>query len=320
MRRGTVITLGASAVFGIVAVFMARGLIDRAVNTQYAQRDASQIKPVKAVQTQPVLVASLDLSVGDTLSPQHLRLAEYPVEALPVGSFGDFDLLFSDPQNPPVVLVRMTQNEPVLEFKISGPGGHATLSTMIQEGMRAVSIRITDVTGVSGFIKPGDAVDILLTQEVDQISKPNKGRQNTRGNENYKVAFTTGLLVQNVRVLGVGAQRAIETGNAETTKTLTLEVSHTQAQKLALASSVGSLSMALRSIGSEEATVSRTLTMSDLNTGSSPTRRTAARNKSVAIKPAHNTASVTVIRNGNRDQVTVFKEDEKQPHMAGGSL
>lgn len=320
MRRGTVITLGASAVFGVLAIFMARGFIDKAVSVQYAQSKASQKPPRKAIQTTPVLVSTLDLNVGDRLLPQHLRLVDYPLNAVPLGSYTDFDLLFTNPEKPPVVLVKMTENEPVLEYKVSGPGGFATLSARIGDGMRAVSIRITDVSGVSGFVKPGDAVDIMLTQEVDKNGKPAARQRGSVGAEEYKAIFTTHLLVQNVRVLGAGAQTDIQSGGAAKTKTLTLEVSHEQAQKLALAGSVGSLSLALRSIGSEEILIPSTLTMSGLKTSLPQKTRSANRKSSNKPQPTNDTVSVTVIRNGKRDQVNVFQENEEEPQMAGGSL
>ena len=316
MRRGTILTLGASAVFGMLAIFLARGFINKAVSSQYElSRNNLPQKTEKSIETVAVLVTSEDLEIGDELLPQYLRLAEYPIDALPVGSYQSFDQLFVDPENPPIILARMTENEPVLGFKISGPGGYPSLSSMIADGKRAVSIRVSDVSGVSGFLKPGDAVDISLTQEVDKNKKSRTRTRSTGAFENYKAVFTTALLVQNVRVLGVGKHTDYETDTRDRIKTVTLEVTHKQAQKIALAQAVGQLNLALRGKGSDEVLGPNTTLMSGLKLGSETAKRRVVRR----VKAKPDTVAVTVIRNGQREQVSVFKENETKK-LAGGSL
>jgi pilus assembly protein CpaB len=316
MRRGTILTLGASAVFGMLAIFLARGFINKAVSSQYElSRNNVPLAAAKNIETEAVLVTNQDLEIGDELLPQFLRVTEYPLDALPAGSYQSFDQLFADPENPPIVLARMTENEPILGFKISGPGGYPSLSSMIADGKRAISIRVSDVSGVSGFLKPGDAVDISLTQEVDKNKKSRTRKLSSGAPEDYKAVFTTALLVQNVRVLGVGKQTNYETDTRDRVKTVTLEVTHKQAQKIALAQAVGQLNLALRGKGSDEILGPNTTLMSGLKLGSETVKRRVVRR----AKVKSNTVAVTVIRNGQREQVSVFKENETKK-LAGGSL
>jgi pilus assembly protein CpaB len=132
-------------------------------------------------------------------------------------------------------------NEPVLSWKVTGPGERATLSAVVDDGMRAMSVRINDVLGVAGFVLPGDRVDILLTRK----------------------SFTD-ILLQNVKVLAIDQIADERVEKPSLAKTATLEVNTIDAQKLTLAQTVGSLSLALRAAGSVEAAAPRRITMSDL--------------------------------------------------------
>jgi len=317
VRRSTVITLGASAAFGVIAIMLARGFINNAVNTQYEQ-SLTQVKavPVKNIQTVPVLVADMPLKFGAQLSPQNLRLVNYPADAVPLGGYSSFEQLFTDPEQPPVVLMQMTENEPVLAFKVSGPGGRAALSSLIGENMRAVAIRVNDVSGVAGFVQPGDSVDVLLTREIET-------KKRGAAKDGGKLNYTTGLLVQKVRVLGTDQRTETQANDPKVVRTITLEVDHEQAQKLTLAQAVGELSLNLRRIGSSEQIMSRQTVLRDLTARGQKrpvrsVRRTNSPRVSAAPAPTGSTANVTIIRNGKSQQVNVFKEKQAEPGLAGG--
>ena len=316
VRTNTLVTLGASAAFGILAIVIARGWVNDAVSSQYQQSraDTSSISLRKKVNTVPVLVADMDLNFGDYLTPQSVRLVDYPEDAVPLGSYTEFDNLFTDLSLPTVSLTRMVMNEPVLDFKISGPGGRGSLSALIGEDMRAVSIRVNDVAGVGGFIVPGDHVDVMMTRDHDP-EKP--------GGEKI-----TNLLIQNLKVLGTDQNNDQQSAAPQVVQTVTLEVKNEEAQKLILAMTVGKLSLTLRRVGETDADPATEVTVADLNSmvlKRKPVRRrsvkTGAATRSATIKkPAGSSASVTVIRNGERDQVKVKKAPETEPKMAGGSL
>ena len=125
------------------------------------------------------------------------------------------------------MLASIERNEPLLRAKITGPGQKATLSAVIQDGMRATTVRVNDVEGVAGFVLPGDHVDILMTRQVDKASS------------------STDVVLQNVRVLAIDQLADDASDKPTVVKAVTLEVDTVAAQRVSLASSVGALSLAV---------------------------------------------------------------------------
>ena len=201
----------------------------------------SQKKPMA---TQTIVVASKPLRFGVELGAMSLREVAWPEDALPAGAFNKIADLTSRGRR--VVLAAIEANEPILASKITGPGQRATLSAVLGDGMKAVTIRVNDVEGVAGFVLPGDRVDIVLTRQQD------------------KTAAAADVVLQNVRVLAVDQIADERADKPSVAKAVTLEVEVTAAQKLALAATVGTLSLALRKAGEATATNTRRITLSDL--------------------------------------------------------
>ena len=130
------------------------------------------------------------------------------------------------------MLTAIEANEPILSSKITGPGQRATLSAMIADGMRAVTIRVNDVEGVAGFVLPGDRVDVALTRQGDKSA-----------------STSTDVVLQNVKVLAIDQIADERADKPSIARAVTLEVDTNSAQKLALASPVGTLSLMLRKAG-----------------------------------------------------------------------
>jgi len=128
------------------------------------------------------------------------------------------------------------------------------LSTLIAPGMRATTIRVNDVSGVAGFVLPGDRVDVLLTRD------PTSGKR--RGNN-----LQTDVFLQNMKVLAIAQDANQDRNKAAVVKAVTLEVTPTQAQKLTLAQKLGSLSLALRHINTVNAEAPQSIKARDLNVG-----------------------------------------------------
>ena len=304
MRLNTLVTLGASAAFGLMAVVLARGWINDAVQDEYRQT-----RPAQAVQAEvpsfgvPVVIVKNDLSFGDDLSPEALRIVDYPEDAVPFGAYSSIQDIFTDPTARTVVLTQMRLNEPLLDYKISGPGGKGSLSARITEGYRAAAIRINDVTGVGGFIVPGDYVDVIYTRDKD----PNDRRGNSE--------LISDVLLQNIKVLGIDQNLSDETDAADIAKTVTVEVSNADAQRLHLALDNGKLSLTLRARGEIEITPVTTIAASTLN-GTAPRKVKNAYRRKTAKAPS-STAEVTIIRGDQRDQVSVHRE-VTEPVLAGG--
>ena len=174
-------------------------------------------------------------------------------DALPNGAFSKISDLTSSGKR--IALTAMEPNEPVLATKITGTGQRATLSAMLRDGMKAVTIRVNDVEGVAGFVLPGDRVDVALTRQVD------------------KIAATSEIVMQNARVLAVDQIADERADKPSVAKAVTLEVDMTGAQKLTLAASIGTLALILRKAGEAASEYTRRVTISDLSTASQPARR-----------------------------------------------
>lgn len=254
MRTNTIIALGVSAAFGVGAVVLARVWVKSAVEAEVASAPRPAVAS-KQIETVSVLVAAHDIARGQRLSPDMLREVDWPAEAAPQGYFQDARALFVDPSRPPVALINLSANEPVLPAKFSGPGGRATLSVDIAEGMRAFTIKTDEIDGVAGFILPGDMVDVMLVRREDS----DQGAGDT----------VSDVLLQNVRVLAVDQLASVMASEPRVVGAATLEVTVEQAQKLALAYEAGRLALMLRRAGSGEPYAARTLLLSQL-TGEAP--------------------------------------------------
>ncbi|PHS41599.1 MAG: Flp pilus assembly protein CpaB [Robiginitomaculum sp.] len=323
VRRNTIITLGASAAFGVLAILMARGFIDGAVNTQNAQLRANMASapPAKAkLKTVPVIVADIRLMPGDPVTAQSVNIVQFPISSVPVGSFSAYEKLFIEPGNPAVALTQIVPGEPILAFKLSAPGGRASLSSVLADNMRAVAIRVNDVSGVAGFVRPEDRVDVVLTREIAPKTITRYGKKGEGSGR--KPEFLAEILLQDVKVLA--ADQISHTGGnfnvnggidaPKLAKTITLEVSALQAQKLALAQSVGIMTLALRAPRSDERVNAKAMRTADLGGVQTKKRRTVRRT------PVTRPAQVVVIRDDGQPRlVNVYRDQPKQRKLAGGA-
>ncbi|TPI54091.1 Flp pilus assembly protein CpaB [Mesorhizobium sp. B3-1-3] len=245
MRANTLIMIILAGVFGVLAVVL--------VNIWLASQ-RSAMAEANGVQRDTVVVAAVPLKFGDTLTSDKLREIAWPAGAVPTGAFKTTkDALAGEGAKQ--ALQTIGTNEPVLATKITGPGQRATLSAVLGEGMKAVSIRVNDVLGVAGFVFPGDRVDILLTRTV-------------RDNDGTDKSFVD-VLLQSMKVLAVD-QVADESKDSPTVvKAVTVEASTKDAQKLTLAAGAGQLSLALRQAAASRGETTERVTLSDL-TGETP--------------------------------------------------
>src|SRR5262249_45388045 len=133
-------------------------------------------------------------------------------------------------------------NEPILSTKVTAPGQRGSLSAMLEEGKRAVTVRVDDVRGVAGFILPGDRVGVVLIRNAD-------------GNN---VQRYSDLILQNIRVLAVDQLTNERPDQASmVAKAVTLEVTGEQAQKIVLATEIGRLSLVLQHAGGSSTEANR---------------------------------------------------------------
>jgi pilus assembly protein CpaB len=236
MSRQSLIALGLAIVLGLAAVFGANLFLNR-----------SQQKAYEGATTK-VAVASAPLAFGTDITPDKIRFVDYPNTSIPPGAFTSAAVLLPAGQKR-VALMAIAVNEPILPNKISAAGQGASIAALLPDGMRATTVRINDVSGVAGFIQPNDSVDVLITRQV------------AAGGSNEQV---TDVLLQNVHVLAIGQNAKDASGKPILAKTATFAVSPIDAQKLALGSQVGDLSLVLRKPGEQNDPVVETVSMGDL--------------------------------------------------------
>jgi pilus assembly protein CpaB len=242
VRTSTFVMIGFAVLFGLLAVFLAQIWLNNQADERLKSIDAQR---KAAPPARSIVVASKPLRFGDELTSAALHEMPWPDNALPAGAFGKIaDLTLSKR----VVLMPIDTNEAVLASKITGPGQRASLSAMLSDGMKAVTIRVNDVEGVAGFVLPGDRVDILLTRT---------GEKNNAVND---------VVLQDVRVLAVDQLADQKADKPSVVKAVTIEVDPTEGQKVALAATVGTLSLLLRKAGDTAGRDTRRVTTRDLMT------------------------------------------------------
>jgi pilus assembly protein CpaB len=220
MSLRAIATLVIAVVLGLAAVLILNTVINRAPKPP---------PPVAAVAapTTPVVVAAKPIARGIAVSADLLKVVNFPLGAAPDGSFNSIaQVVGVAGKDPPRVASRdLNPGEPVLNTRVTGPGGKLALSEIIPQGMQAVSLRTSDVQGVAGFILPGDHVDVLLTRN----------------------GFVQ-VVVENLKVIGVDQNDNDESSGAQVGKTITMLVTPQQAQTITLAQTMGAVSFSLRHV------------------------------------------------------------------------
>jgi pilus assembly protein CpaB len=223
-----------------------------------------------------VVVAKADLAWGTKLTPEMLQVVNYPAGALPDGHYKKIEDL-----NEAVLLHDLKTNEPILRSKLaSGKDVGVGVAAVTDPMKRAMSVKVDEVIGVSGFIKPSDHVDVMVTIEPDTKSQ-------------HPIAK---LILENIRVLAAGMQYE-KSGNEKDPKpvqVMTLEVDIEEAEKLALASTQGKLRLALRNPLNAEKVLTKGANVAALLASFRPKE---------AQKAAEPEFHVEVIKGGDRKQV-----------------
>ena len=235
MRKGNLLVLLVAIVMGGFAAYLARNWIQ------------AQATVAPAAPTGTIVVAGAPLGFGIALSRENIAEIPWAASRLPEGAFATRDELLREGRR--VVLAPIQRGEPILKARVTGPGQRASLSSLLEEGKRAVTVRVDDVRGVAGFVLPGDRVDVVLIRSVSGPS----------GAENY-----SDVLLQHVKVLAVDQLVNERQETPTIAKAVTLEVETDQAQKILLATNIGKLSLILRQAGENHPAVARRITEGDL--------------------------------------------------------
>lgn len=298
MRVATIVSLGASALLGVGALVVAKTMLPD--NTGLGK--AAAAAPITNLV--PVVAVKADIPFGVKLTAKDLMIIKLPKDAVPDGTYSTIDAVTALDNGGPVTLARLSAREPLLPAKLSGGGTKANVAAVIGEGMRAYTIKVTDVSGGGGHVTPGDRVDVLVAMEPsDEVKVEGVGGKGA----------VSGAVLQNVKVLGMDLIADPANVDKFIPKTATLEVNLEDAAKLAVAAQVGELSLALRRTGSvelAEAAPVRSLTwtskgLAPAPAGAKPAVRRASAPRRPAAPRAPDQHTLTIVQGSERVTVQV---------------
>jgi pilus assembly protein CpaB len=244
-RKKLLLLVGALAI-AIVTAMMARSM--------FAGASAPEAKAAPVPKGPKVLVAQRVLPTGTIITADAIGFQPWPKELVKDAYFIDGS---SDVSKLLGTVVRfpITAGEPVTQGSLVKPGDRGFLAAALGPGMRAVTVPVSAKTGVGGFVFPGDRVDLVLTQTV-KASDEGAG---------LKASET---ILRNLRVLATDQSTSQQTVNGKTvvraTRTVTLEVTPKIAEKVAVAQTIGTLSLSLRSIADSQTELERAIAQGDI--------------------------------------------------------
>jgi len=235
MVFGLVLLVGIALAGG--AVYLAKDRIaEYQVANARAQEALSQIVP-----TVPVFVAEQPLRYGQKLQREDVRIVNWPENAIPEGAFIDEAVLF--PENSDelrVVLRPIEKDEAIMLMKVTEPGEDTGLTSRLERGKRAFTIKVDVSSGVSGFLRPGDRVDIYWTGRVSM-------------DRNNRAGDFTKLIEPGVKLIAIDQSAGGAVNEATIAQTVTVAISPQQVAALAQAQSTGKLSLSL--VGTDDDTL-----------------------------------------------------------------
>lgn len=208
----------------VTAGFLTIFLLGRYLNLRESQLSAALREQLSREGITALVVAEHDITQATTINVSDVKMAPWPRQAVPKGSF----IKVQDLQDR-VASRKIIQGEPILEGFLAPKGSGTGLAAIIPKGKRAVAVRVNEIIGVAGFIQPGDLVDVIVTMEP------------TRG-----AGIITKTVLQQVPVLAVGQEITREGGKAKRVSAVTLLVDPKDAEHLALASR-SDIQLAMRS-------------------------------------------------------------------------
>lgn len=249
--------------------------------------------PVQTVElpTRTVLVAAVDVPLGETVDAEDVKSVRWPADAVPEGALGEPDEVIGRS-----ALTALVRHELLLDGKLAPREAGTGLPPVIPPGMRAVSVRVNEVIGVAGYVLPGTRVDVLAT------ASPTDQREDT----------TTKVVLTNVAVLAAGTRlEKSEDAAPMQVSVVTLIVTPAEAERLTLASTEGKIQLALRNpldLDSPQTPGVRPAVL--LGTAAPapppPPQRSAARSRPAPPPPPPAPPpTVEVIRGDERSNVTV---------------
>ena len=275
MQNRLKIALVVAVFFGLIAAYGIYNFLSERQKTEDTLRAANQ----------EIVVAAQDIPPGtifneETMKKGLTKTTPWPKTSIPAGAFSSQQQIVGK-----VNRVKILTNEPILESRLAGEG--AGLTVRLEAGKRALALRVDEIVGVSGFIVPDDRVDIILTTTP----------QGATGD--VKISK---IVLQNKRVLSVAQSTEQKDGKPQLARSITLEVTPEEAEKLSLASQEGQIVLALRGLGDDATTMTIGSNKRDLLALAAAPRKVGG-GSGVAQPPPPDKYRVEVIHGSNRNVV-----------------
>jgi pilus assembly protein CpaB len=213
MKGRFIFMLFLALVFASLAALIAKSWIDKQINS-------------KGPATTPVVVGAMEIPFGVKVEPMHVKIMQWPDADIPEGSFRKTEDVIGK-----IAKNNFYPNEPITAKRIAEHLGGSTLSSLVSENSRAISIRVDDVVGVAGFVLPGNRVDVLSTQAV---------RRNGESNAE------THTILENIKVLAVDQEASPDKEKPAVVRAVTLELKPEEAETLVAAMQEGKIQLTLR--------------------------------------------------------------------------
>ncbi len=240
MDRRTIILIGILVVLGGATFFLAKSFLDS--KQEGYRRQAAAATKQKQIQTAEILVAKTNLPAGRRIKRENVEWRIWPKKGVVRTHFVKGDKNLEDVLGM-IVRQGMYAGEPLIKDRLVEQGDRGYMAALLEPGMRAVSINVGPTTAVSGFIKPGDRVDIMLTISGKALGSASK-RQ------------VTETILRNILVIAVATVTNDQETKPSLGKTITFQVTPKQAQIFTVGQTIGRMSLVLRSITDEAYTAS----------------------------------------------------------------
>jgi pilus assembly protein CpaB len=237
MRARTLILVALAILLAGATAFLARNYLARKDTEIVQEREAVKV----ATPSKSVLVAHVDIKRGQILRPEDTSWQIWPE-----GGLDKNYIVLGGPPIPPrspesfagsVARNPIAAGEPITDTRVIAPGSRGFLAAVLRPGMRAISVPVSITSGISGFIFPGDQVDLMLTYSIPAVV--------LGGTFEHKAVET---VLRNIRVIAIDQRMESKPGEAVVAHTATFEVTSKQSEVIALASRIGEMFLTLRSL------------------------------------------------------------------------
>jgi pilus assembly protein CpaB len=248
-----------SLCMGALAAWVANGWVNERLTAAAEVDDGAK----------PVIVAAMDIPYGTKIEGRHMKVAHLPEDSVPETAFS----VLEEPEGM-VATTDISRGEVLVAARLARHDGGSTLAALVQENMRAVTVRVDDVVGVAGFLLPGNRVDVLAT------------RMERGGSRRAR----TETILKNIKVLAVDQTAATQQNEPVIVRAVTLELTPNQSEEIVKAKEEGTIQLTLRNPLDEEADKPQVV----MKAPALPVRKSST--AVVRRSPTTTNSTVTVIR------------------------